>query len=86
MDVLKKDGKGNLHRVTATMILNYDDENMAKSILKSIETDNYNFVKCRYERGKIICEAGSNKISSLIHTLDDLLSCILTAEGIYHSI
>lgn len=86
MDVLKEDGKRNLHRITATLILDYENEDMAKSILRSIEVDNYNFVKCEYKDKKIICEAKSDKVSSLIHTLDDLLSCIITAEEVYHSI
>ena len=86
MDVLKEDGKGDLHRIKSTLTLEYETAEMAKDILKSIEIDNYSFVKCKLEGKKIICEAESDKPSSLLHTLDDLLACVITAESVYHSI
>ena len=86
MGILKEDGKGDLHRITASLVLEYESEKMAENILGSIEVDNYNFVKCE-RGGKIIeCKATSYNVRSLLHTLDDLLSCIITAEDIYRNI
>ena len=86
MDILKEDGKGNLHGITARLVLNYESEEMAKNILGSIEVDNYNFVKCERNGKRIVCEANSRNVGSLLHTLDDLLACVITAEDIYRSI
>ncbi len=83
MAVLQEAGEGDLHRIRGRIIFSYESESMAKAIFESIKVDNYQYVKCRVENEKIICEATSSKASKLLHTLDDLISCVIVAEEVY---
>jgi hypothetical protein len=66
--------------------LNYNDAKIAKAIAKAVSPDNFKtpkglIVKTVCEDAKVFtfvqCENG---LSTLIATIDDLLSCVLTAE------
>ena len=63
-----------------TLTFEYKDKDIAESILHSLEVDNYHFINSRIEKNKIISEIHSSTIPSLIHTLDDYLSCVSVAE------
>ncbi len=86
MAVLKENEKGTVSWITATIVLEYPTNDTAKKILKSVEVDNYNFVRCKVEKNKIRCRVESPTVSSLLHTIDDFLSCIILAEEVYRSI
>jgi len=83
MAVFEETGKGNISRIRGKLVFEYESEEMAKAIFESIKVDNYQYVKCRVEKEKIICEAESIKASKLLHTLDDLISCVIVAEEVY---
>ncbi len=83
MAVLKETGEGNLHRIRGEIVFSYESSEMAKAIFESIRVDNYQYVKCRLENEKIVCEAESSKASKLLHTLDDFISCVIVAEEVY---
>ncbi|NPA75368.1 MAG: hypothetical protein GXO25_04725 [Euryarchaeota archaeon] len=86
MDVLTKNGKRAVHRISATLCLEFEDEKMAESIFKSVSVDNYQYIHCTLKGKKIECRVESDKPSSLRHTIDDFLACVLTAESAYQSI
>jgi hypothetical protein len=69
-------------KVKCNIVIDFKDEIKSETVLKSIEVDNYNFVNSRRNGKKLEAFIESNSISSLIHTLDDLLSCISVAEKI----
>ncbi len=83
MALLQTSGKGNLHWIKGEIIFSYQSEKMARAIFESIKVDNYQYVRCRREKNKIVCEAKSTKASKLLHTLDDLLSCVIVSEEVY---
>ena len=85
MAVLKASGKGNLHWIKGKIILEYENDRMAKAIYESINVDNYQFLDCKVEGNKILCESRAEKPSKLLHTLDDLLACIIVAEEVYRT-
>lgn len=85
MGLLKKDGKGNISWIRARLILEFENEEKAEHILKSLEADNYEFIKCQREGKRLVCES-SNKASTLLHTLDDFLSCIILSDEVYRNI
>jgi len=85
MAVLKASGKGNLHWIKGKIVLEYESEEMARAIYESINVDNYNFLECKVEENRIQCEARAEKPSKLLHTLDDLLACIIVAEEVYRT-
>ncbi|HHE75880.1 MAG TPA: hypothetical protein ENL31_01975 [Candidatus Aciduliprofundum boonei] len=86
MGLLQKDGKGNISWIRARLILEFENEEKAEHILKSLEADNYEFIKCQREGKRVVCESSSNKASTLLHTLDDFLSCIILSDEVYRNI
>ncbi len=83
MDLLAQNGQGDIPRIKVTVEFDYESQAMAESVLKSIEVDNYHFVKCERDDKKIICHVEGEKIASVLHTLDDLIACVCLAEEVY---
>ncbi len=84
MGVLEKDGPRDIPGLSAEIILEFESEEMAESILRSVEVDNYEFISCRRDGRRLVCESLGTP-GSLLHTLDDFLSCVITAESVYRS-
>jgi aspartokinase-like uncharacterized kinase len=55
---------------------------MAKHVLTTVDVDNYGFVEASVEGSKVISRIQAKNLKSLLHTLDDYLSCITIAEKI----
>ena len=68
--------------ITCNLSITYDDSDKAKKILQSIKVDDFDFVKSKVNDKILNAEIQSSSISSLIHTLDDYLSCLSVAEKI----
>ncbi len=83
MALLQETGKGDIPGLISELEFHYDDEDMARAIFKAIEVDNYQFVRCRLEGRKIMCRVEGEKPSKLLHTIDDLLACLIVAEEAY---
>ncbi len=66
-------------KVSCDVVIDFDDEKQANTVLKSIEIDNFDFVKSKTSGKKLIANVESNSVSSLIHTLDDYLACVSVA-------
>ncbi len=64
------------------MVFEYKNKKNAESIAKSIKVDNYIFVKTKTKDNKIMSEIESDSIPSMLHTIDDYLSCVGVAENI----
>jgi hypothetical protein len=62
--------------------IKFDDEEMVNTVLKSIEVDNFDFVKSFVKDKVLEAHIESNSVSSLLHTIDDYLSCVSVAEKI----
>ncbi len=86
MDVLAENGKGNLSGISSKLILEYESEELADRILRAIDVDNYSYITCEREGKRIICVSKADEISTMLRTLDDFLSCAITAESVYRSI
>jgi hypothetical protein len=69
-------------KVTCKLEFEYESEKDAEAIAKSVEVDNYKFVKTTLDGKRIISIAESESIPSLIHTLDDYLACVSVAEKV----
>ncbi|MCK5292168.1 MAG: hypothetical protein KAR39_09175 [Thermoplasmata archaeon] len=68
--------------VTCTLEFIYPDEEKAKHILKTVDVDNYGYVEAVVDGSRIISKIKAKSLKSLLHTLDDYLSCITIAEKI----
>lgn len=71
--------------VKCTIELEFPSEETAQRVHKSVELDNAGFVRSEVRQNVIWAEADASSLKSLIHTLDDFLSCISVAESIVRS-
>jgi len=64
------------------VVIEYDDASKTKKILRSIEVDNFDFVKSQVNGKKLEAHIESKSVSSLLHTLDDFLACVSVADKV----
>ena len=69
-------------KITCDVVIRYDDAKKTNNVLKSIEIDNFDFVKSEIKENRLEVHIESKSISSLLHTLDDYLACVSVAEKI----
>jgi hypothetical protein len=69
-------------KIECKVSIEFEDVKTANAILKSIEIDNLNFIKSQIIGRKIETNIEGNTVSSLIHTLDDFLSCVSVADKV----
>ncbi len=69
-------------KVVCSMRFTYDSEEEAESVLAAVKTDNEDYVKTHLEGSSVVSEVLAGSIPSLLHTLDDYLSCLTVAEEI----
>ncbi len=86
MAVLSQNGSGDIHWIGGKILIKYDSDDMARAVFESIGVDNYQYVHCSLNGSIISCEARSTSASKLLHTLDDLLACIIVAEEAYRTV
>ncbi|MFQ5838352.1 MAG: KEOPS complex subunit Pcc1 [Thermoplasmata archaeon] len=67
-------------RVHCRLEFAYPDKEVARKVLKAVELDNYPYVEAHLEGNRVISETAADSLDSLIHTLEDYLSCISVAE------
>jgi len=70
-------------KINCKIKIDFKDEKESKAILRSIEVDNLEYINSRQDGRTIVTNIESKSISSLIHTLDDYLSCVSVAEKIF---
>jgi hypothetical protein len=69
-------------KIICTLNFKYNDDAEAKNVVQSVQVDNYSFVNTEIIKNEIISKIESKTLASLIHTLDDYLSCISLAERV----
>ena len=69
-------------KIICKLEFEYESELEAEAVAKAVEVDNYQFVNMVLEGKKIVSQAESESIPSLIHTLDDFLACVGVAERV----
>ena len=69
-------------KVSCSLRLEFASPDQAKQIHRSIELDNQGYVSTRLEGNAILADIEASSLNSLLHTLDDLLSCTSVAEKI----
>ena len=64
-----------------TLILEYESEAVARTVLKAVKVDNGDFMEAHLDGQKIIASCCAASPLALRHTLDDFLSCAQLAEN-----
>ena len=67
-------------KIHCKMLFEYKNREDAENIAKTVGVDNYIFVKTETKENKIISEIESESLPSMLHTIDDYLSCVGVAE------
>ena len=68
--------------IECKFIFEYPNSDMAKKIRDALEVDNYNFIKTELDAGNMIAHIKSESIMSLLHTTEDYLACLSSAENV----
>jgi len=69
-------------KASCDVVIEFDDAEKVKKILKSIEVDNFDFIKSQTKGKRLEAHIESKSVSSLIHTLDDYLACVSVAKEV----
>ncbi len=69
-------------KVSCSLRLEFSSSDEAENVHRSVELDNQGFVATKLEGGAILAEIEASSLNSLLHTLDDFLSCISVAEKV----
>jgi len=72
-------------KISCNLSIEYDDSKKAEKILRSIKVDDFNFVTSKVNNKSVEATIKSKSVSSLLHTLDDYLSCLSVAEKVVDS-
>ena len=68
--------------VACDIVIEFDDSDKVKTVLKSIEVDNFDFVNSKATGKKLETTIKAGSVSSLLHTLDDYLACVSVAMNV----
>jgi tRNA threonylcarbamoyladenosine modification (KEOPS) complex Pcc1 subunit len=68
--------------VFCRLSLEFADSDEALRISSSVEMDNEGYLETAVEGNRIVAEIPASSLKSLLHTLDDFLSCISVAEKV----
>jgi hypothetical protein len=69
-------------KFTCTLHFKYNDPAEALTVVRSVQVDNYTYVKTEVNNEEIVSKIESKTLASMLHTLDDYLSCISLAERV----
>ena len=65
--------------VACDLVIEFENSEKVKTVMKSIEVDDFDFVKSKINGKKLEAKIKGNSVSSMLHTLDDYLSCVSVA-------
>ena len=60
----------------------YPDEKIAENIKNSLEIDNKDYIKTELLGDTLVAKMEADSSMSLLHTIEDYLSCLTTAENL----
>ena len=68
--------------VVCTLVFDYGSPEQAQTIFASVSPEDAGYVESEVDGCKITANISSKTLDSLLHTLDDYISCIQVAEKI----
>ncbi len=69
-------------KATCDIKIEFENQNIVKTILHSVNVDDFNFIKSKISGKNLEAHIESNSIYSLLHTLDDYLACVNIANKV----
>ena len=62
--------------------LEFENQEIVKTVIRSVNVDDFNYIKSNISGKNLEAHIESNSISSLLHTLDDYLACVSIASKV----
>jgi hypothetical protein len=69
-------------KALCTLTFEFKDTETAKKVLRAVKSDDLGFVTSTVKGNILEAVVESSSVSSLLHTLDDYLSCVSVADSI----
>ncbi|MDG6219347.1 MAG: KEOPS complex subunit Pcc1 [Candidatus Thermoplasmatota archaeon] len=69
-------------KVTCRLTLQFQTPEQGKNVFESVHIDDTSFMNTTISNTSMETRIQTRSISSMIHTLDDLLSCVQIAENV----
>lgn len=69
-------------KINCNLKLTYDTEKQAKQVFESVHIDDASFMNSTQQKNIINTTIQTKSVPSMLHTVDDFLSCIHVAENI----
>ena len=69
-------------KASCNITIEFNNQKTVKTILRSVNVDDFNFIKSSSSGKNLKAQINSNSISSLLHTLDDYLACVNIASKV----
>ncbi|KAA0005455.1 MAG: hypothetical protein DRM98_04230 [Thermoplasmata archaeon] len=66
-------------KVLCDVVIDLGDKVKVENVLRSVKVDDFDFVDSRVEGDCLVAHMEADSVSSLLHTLDDYLSCVSVA-------
>jgi tRNA threonylcarbamoyladenosine modification (KEOPS) complex Pcc1 subunit len=67
-------------QVQCRIVLEYGSEQQARNVARSISLDNGRYATAEVEGGRLVITASAASAPSMLHTLEDLMSCLKVAD------
>ncbi len=74
--------EGETPKVRCSLRIEFQSAEEATRVQRAVELDNQGYVSTRVVDNAILAEIEASSLNSLLHTLDDLLSCTTLSEKI----
>jgi hypothetical protein len=68
--------------VMCKFVFQFPDSESALKIKNTLDVDNYSFIRTEVKENTLVADISSKSVMSLLHTIEDYLSCLSTAESI----
>jgi tRNA threonylcarbamoyladenosine modification (KEOPS) complex Pcc1 subunit len=69
-------------RVRCSIVIAFDSAPEAENVHRSVSLDNDGYIETVVKGNDIVATVEADSLKSLLHTLDDFLSCVSVAERI----
>ena len=69
-------------KVTCRLVLGFPSNEHASKVFETVESDNEGYVDAHLDDCSLVAVIQAESLNSLLHTLDDFLSCVSVAEKI----
>jgi tRNA threonylcarbamoyladenosine modification (KEOPS) complex Pcc1 subunit len=67
-------------QVQCVIELDYESKEQAEKVAASISLDNGSYAQAQVRGNQLVLTASANSAPSMLHTLEDLLSCVKVAD------